>query len=127
MKKDEPILVFINTIKKLAKQLNDLGQVITERQVISKICRGLPPTYESLLLAWNSVPIAQQDLKSFQTRLIQRAQTLQERVGQIKIEAEKAFYTHSNFSCSKSKGSKLLTTEHKKNKITCLVALKKIS
>ena len=70
VKKEEPISVFINTIQKLAKQLNDLGQVITKRQVISKICIGLPPSYKSLLLARDSVPIAQEDLKSFQTRLI---------------------------------------------------------
>lgn len=39
---NESIAVFISTLQRLAKQLSDLGQTITEHQIISKIRCGLP-------------------------------------------------------------------------------------
>lgn len=61
----DSIAVYVRNLQKLAKQLTDLGQTITDRQLISKIKCGLPPSYDSLLLAWDSVSLTEQTLASF--------------------------------------------------------------
>ena len=66
----ESIAAFINTLQQLAKQLTDLGQTITEQQLISKIICGLPSSFDLLLLAWDNSPTANQSLVGLQSRLI---------------------------------------------------------
>lgn len=53
----ESIVVYISTLQRLAKQLSNLGQVIAERQIISKICCGLPFVYFPVILAWDNMLI----------------------------------------------------------------------
>ena len=55
---DESIAAFISSLKKLAKQLTDLGQPISDQHLISKIKCGLPAAYDPLLLAWDNVPVS---------------------------------------------------------------------
>jgi len=121
----DSIAVFISQVQKLAKQLSDLGQTITERQILSKIKCSLPPSYDSLLLAWDSVPLADQNLKSFQSRLVKREQHLKERSGLTDVQAEKAFFSQSKNRSTQSKSH--LTTEQKKNKALRLAKLKRHS
>ena len=54
----ESIAAFISTLQQLATQLTDLGQTITEQQVISKIICG--SSFDPLLLAWDNIPLASQ-------------------------------------------------------------------
>jgi hypothetical protein len=127
---NDSIAVFISIVQKLARELTDLGQTITERQVISKIRCGLPPSYESLMLAWDSVPIAEQTLQSFQTRLAKRESQLRERSDITDVQAERAFFTKSTFhntSCGDSSKKKSLTTEQKKHKAERLAKIKRHS
>ena len=44
--KGESLLTFLSTVEKLAKQLTDLGEVVFDCQIISKIRCGLPPSYD---------------------------------------------------------------------------------
>lgn len=97
---NDSIAVYVSNLQKLAKQLTDLGETITDRQLISKIKCGLPPSYDSLLLAWESVSLNDQTLNSFQSRLIKREAAIKERAGQTDVQAEKAFYNHSRNSSS---------------------------
>ena len=76
---DESIATFISSLKKLAKQLTDLGQPISEQQLISKIKCGLPSAYDPLLLAWDSIPVTEQTLLSFQSRLVKFQHKLRDR------------------------------------------------
>lgn len=75
----ESIAVFISTLQQLAKQLSDLGQTITERQLISKIICGLPSSFDPFLLAWDNLPVASQSLLALQSRLIKLQSKLRDR------------------------------------------------
>ena len=75
----QSIAVFISTLQQLAKQLTDLGQTITERQLISKIICGLPSSFDSFLLAWDNLPLPNQSLLGLQSRLIKLQSKLRER------------------------------------------------
>lgn len=92
----ESIATFVSTVQHTAKQLNDLNLVITERQILSKIKCSLPSSFQPLLLAWDSVPINDQTLKSFQTRLIKHELHLRESV--TDVQADKAFYSQTTTS-----------------------------
>ena len=77
----------------MAKQLTDLQQNITEQQLISKIKCGLPSVSEPLLLAWDSVPLAEQTLLSFQMRLIKFQRKLREQDVLVDGPNDKAYFT----------------------------------
>jgi hypothetical protein len=89
----ESIATFISTLQRLAKQLTELKQPITEQQLISKIKCGLPSSFDPLLLAWESVPLAEQTLLAFQTRLIKFQGKLRERGTFLDAPNDKAYFT----------------------------------
>ena len=89
----ESIATFISTLQRLAKQLTELKQPITEQQLISKIKCGLPSSFDPLLLAWESVPLAEQTLLAFQTRLIKFQGKLRERGAFLDGPNDKAYFT----------------------------------
>ena len=88
----ESIAAFISTLQQLAKQLTDLGQTITEQQLISKIICGLPSSFDPLLLAWDNIPIANQSLLGLQSRLIKLQTKLRDRAQEVDNPADRAFY-----------------------------------
>ena len=47
----DSIAVYISTLQKLHRQLNDLGETISQKSFIAKIRCGLPPSYNPLMLA----------------------------------------------------------------------------
>ena len=89
----ESIATFISTLQRLAKQLIDLKQPVTEQQLISKIKCGLPSSFDPLLLAWESVPLAEQTLVAFQTRLVKFQSKLRERGAFVDGPNDKAYFT----------------------------------
>jgi hypothetical protein len=98
LKEGESIAVFISTLQQLAKQLTDLGQTITERQLISKIISGLPSSFDPLLLAWDNVPLASQSLLGLQSRLIKLQNKQRDRVQQVATPSDSAFFTKGGSS-----------------------------
>jgi hypothetical protein len=94
----ESIAVFISTLQQLAKQLTDLGQTVTEKQLISKIICGLPSSFDPLLLAWDNVPLTSQTLLGLQTRLIKHQNKLRDRAQQVEPLNERAFFTKGGSS-----------------------------
>jgi hypothetical protein len=72
----QSVVTYMSNCQRIARQLTDLGEKITERQILSKIKCGLPDDYDSFLLAWDSVPFAEQTLHSFQTRVVKREEDL---------------------------------------------------
>lgn len=125
----DSVISYISTLQNLARQLTELGEVISERQVISKIRSGLPPSYDSFLFAWDSVPLAEQTLRGFQSRVVKREDTLKERNGRTDVQLEQAFYskTSTHSSSRRSSSRPELTTEQKKAKALRLQKLKKNS
>ena len=67
---NESIISYVSNLQKLARQLTDHGEKISDRQLLSKIKCGLPPSYRPLLLAWDSVSLGEQTLSTFQSRLV---------------------------------------------------------
>ena len=63
----------------IAKQLTDLQHNIFEQKFISKIKCWYPSIFDPLLLAWDNVPLSEQTLLPFQTRLIKFQGKLHER------------------------------------------------
>ena len=93
---DESIAVYISSLKKLAKQLTDLGQPISDQQLISKIKCGLPSAYDPLLLAWDNLPVAEQTLLSFQARLVKFEHKLRDRVLLPESPLEQVFFAQGS-------------------------------
>jgi hypothetical protein len=89
----ESIAVFISTLQKLAKQLTDLGQAVTEQQLISKIICGLPASFDPLLLAWDNIPLVDRTLLGLQSRLIKLQSKLRDRAQQVEPPTDRAFFT----------------------------------
>ena len=111
----ESIAVFISTLQQLAKQLTDLGQPITEQQLISKIICGLPSSFDPLLLAWDNVPLASQSLVGLQSRLIKLQNKLRDRVQQLAAPSDRAFFAKGSPS-DPSRSQSSLTVEQKKER-----------
>jgi transposase InsO family protein len=111
----ESIAIFISTLQQLAKQLTDLGQTITERQLISKIICGLPSSFDPLLLAWDNIPVANQSLLGLQSRLIKLQSKLRDRAQQIDTPVDRVFFTKGGPSGVSPSGSSP-TVEQKKER-----------
>lgn len=79
--------------------------------------------YDSFLLAWDSVPISEQSLRSFQHRIVKRENDLKALEGQSDVQLEQAFYSKS----AQPSSSADLTTQQKKMKALKLEKLKKKS
>ena len=111
----ESIAVFISTLQQLAKQLTDLGQTITEQQLISKIICGLPSSFDPLLLAWDNLPAADQSLLALQSRLIKLQSKLRDRAQQVDTPVDRVFFTKGGPSVVSPPGS-TPTVEQKKER-----------
>ena len=87
------ITVFISSLQQLATQLTNLGQAITEQQLISKIICSLPSSFDMLLYAWNNVPLGNHTLLGLQSRLIKLQNKLGDHAQQLEVPNDKAFFT----------------------------------
>ena len=97
---DESIAAFISSLKKLAKQLTDLGQPISDQQLISKFKCGLPSAYDPLLLAWDSIHVTEQALLSFQSRLVKFQHKLRDRALLPESPLEEVFFRSRIYASS---------------------------
>ena len=111
----ESIAVFISTLQQLAKQLTDLGQTITEQQLVSKIICGLPSSFDNLLLAWDNLPVANQTLLALQSRLIKLQSKLRDWAQQPDSPLDRVFFTKGGSPVASPSGS-TPTVEQKKEK-----------
>ena len=123
---DESIAAFVSSLKKLAKQLTDLGQPISDQQLISKIKCGLPSAYDPLLLAWDSVPVAEQTLLSFQARLVKFQHKLRDRAVLPESPLEQVFFAQGSLPAV-SKPSSTQTVEQKHERAERLARQKRLS
>jgi len=117
----DSIASYISTLQKLYKQLNDLGEKVTEKSLIAKIRCGLPPSYDPLMLAWDSAPAVEQTLTNLQMRLVKFQNKKKDREGLFDVQADSAFFTKS----TSSKPS--LSVEQKKERAERLAKFKKHS
>jgi hypothetical protein len=112
---DESIAAFVSSLQKLAKQLTDLGQPISDQQLVSKIKCGLPSAYDPLLLAWDSVPVAEQTLLSFQARLVKFQHKLRDRALLPESPLEQVFFAQGSLlAASKSLSTQTVEKKHER-------------
>lgn len=68
------IATFISEIESLVKQLEEMGEKISEVAKISKIINSLPPKYDMFVTAWDSVESSKQTLTDLIARLMKEEQ-----------------------------------------------------
>ena len=70
MNPKDDVATHITKVESLARRLKDLGEEPKEMAVITKILCSLPPSYRTLLSAWDSTPAAEQTLANLTARLL---------------------------------------------------------
>ena len=128
MTEGESVITYISKVQQLAKQLTNLGETVTDRQLIAKIRVGLTSSFDSFLLAWDNVPTTDQKLVTFQQRLVKRQESLKSQSSSSftsDFSIEQALFTKSNATQNKSEQRKDLTPDQKLAKLNRLENRKK--
>jgi len=63
-------------VQNMARQLEDVGEKISDVAVMAKILASLPSKYNSLITAWDSVEVENQTLNNLQLRLLKEESRL---------------------------------------------------
>ncbi|KNC33708.1 hypothetical protein FF38_10866, partial [Lucilia cuprina] len=66
---NDTISVHISKLQKLAKQLKDLGEKITDNMLVTKILMTLPNEYKHFFSSWEATDKAERTLKNLTSRL----------------------------------------------------------
>lgn len=92
MNSNETVIEFVTRIQSLTSQLKDVGEVISDIDVMAKILGTLPSKYSTLVTAWDSMPYENQNIGTLLQRLIKEET-------KIKTEDEQtdALATTSNY------------------------------
>jgi len=107
MSKSDTIKTHINNIVQKASILKDLGQPLSDSQIITKILMSLPPGYNGTVAAWANVPQAEQTVTAISTRLLQQEHLLHQQDKENSTES--AYFTRAQHSTKKL--SKIETRE----------------
>lgn len=67
---DENIVSYISRLEDLVQRLSDLGEVVSDAMIITKIIMSLPPEYNSFSSAWESAAKAERTLDNLRARLM---------------------------------------------------------
>ena len=94
MQPTDNISSHIQTITEMAMVLADLGHIVPEKMIISKIIYSLPPSFNSIIVVWSNIPKANQTIDSLEERLLCHESLLQ-RQGGIDSDVDQAFFTRS--------------------------------
>ena len=94
MQSSDTISSHIQNIIEMAMILADLGHVVPDKMIISKIIYSLPPSYNSIIAAWSNVPEHLQTVDTLEERLI-RHESLLQRQGGVDTDIDQAFFTRS--------------------------------
>ena len=100
MKNTDDISSHIQNITEMCMILADLGHIVPDKMIISKIIYNLPPSYNSIIAAWSNVPEMNQTMDNLEERLLRHESLLHRQEGGDH-EADHAFFTRSaSSSCS---------------------------
>ena len=69
--KGDSIASHVAKIEMMAQNLEDIGQKISEEQIISKMITSLPSEYRHVLIAWKSMPSEQKTKKTLIMRVFE--------------------------------------------------------
>ena len=76
MSGNESVLQYVTKIQNLVSQMKDVGEEISERDIMAKILGTIPSRYNALVTAWDSVPSASQTVGILLERLIKEEATM---------------------------------------------------
>ena len=105
MAKGDSVQTYLNHIEHKASILKDLGQPLSDSQIITKIFMSLPPSFNDVLAAWANVPVTDQTVSTITTRLLQHEQILKAQGGAG--TSDTAFFTRGQSHFNTKKLSKL--------------------
>ena len=69
--KGDSVVAHIAKIEMMAQNLEDIGQKMSEEQIISKLITSLPSEYRHVLTAWKSMPTEQKTRKTLIMRIFE--------------------------------------------------------
>jgi hypothetical protein len=101
MEKGDSINSHVNKVLSMGNLLKDLGKPVQEDMLITKILCSLPPSYNSLVVAWTNVPLEEQTVANLKVRLLQLENILS--LQGSEISGDSAFLARSSKSTSKFK------------------------
>ena len=87
MQNTDDISLHIQNINEMAMILADLGHIVPDKMIISKIIYSLPPSYNNIIAAWLNVPEACQTVDTSEERLL-RHESLLHRQGGRESDAD---------------------------------------
>ena len=91
----DDITTNIAKIESLVQRLKNMGETITESQVMTKIICSLPPSFRHIVAAWDNVPEDLQTLNNLTARLL-KEETLNKSRGNPEEFLDQAFYSTSS-------------------------------
>ena len=114
IKEGQSLVAAYQELERLAKEIRNMGENISDKAVIAKIVLSLPRRHDALRKAWASVPIGQQSMTALLTRLKQEDR---ERIKEDNDQADedhssKAFKSGTKFGAKS--GFKMSIAEKKK-------------
>jgi len=86
------VMTRITEIETLANQLSDLGEIQTENQIITKVLCNLPPSFRSVVSAWENVEDSKKKLPLLTTRLL-KEESLNKMHDNGESAEDKAFFS----------------------------------
>lgn len=92
---------WISTVEELARRLGDLGSKIDDEEQIIVITKGLPDSYEPIIVALDQLELKDLTLKSVTTRLLNEEARQAEPEGELDSAAMKAMKAHEGTSTSR--------------------------
>ena len=76
MEPGESVMTFTTRIQKIAKQLKDLDQNVTDESMIAKILMSLPEKFAAFQSAWDSTELKRQTIENLEARLVKEENLL---------------------------------------------------
>ena len=76
MESNDNIIQFIIRVQNIARQLKDVGEMISDAAVIANVLDSLPAKYGSFVSTWDSVESSKQTITLLQERLIKEEKRL---------------------------------------------------
>lgn len=107
----------IAKIENMARQLKDLGEVVSDVTIMAKILGSLPSKYNALVTAWDSVDADKQTLENLAARLIKEENRM------TAIEAANALTAASTSKPQKNQYGKTIGVD--KKTVECFYCYKK--
>ena len=70
MESNDTVSQHISKVQNMAAQLNDVGEAVSDVAIMAKILASLPPRFNALKTAWDSVELERKTLENLQERLL---------------------------------------------------------